>query len=192
MAAREVLHVEHDCVEHDCVEYDCVEHDVEGVRQLPSMQPSGAMFDPSGRYRYTLWRVWEVAAPRVAFVMLNPSTADADRNDPTIRRCIGLAKAWGCGGLEVVNLFAYRATRPQDLRQADNPVGKAGDRPLLTAAKRADQIILAWGNWGSLYERDRAVLALLSDYPLYCLGRTQRQQPCHPLYVPRETVPIRY
>ncbi|WP_448604716.1 DUF1643 domain-containing protein [Thermoleptolyngbya sp.] len=174
MAAREVFHV-------DLSEAR--------VHPLPASQPAGATFDPSGRYRYTLWRVWEFAAPRVAFVMLNPSTADADQNDPTIRRCIGLAKAWGYGGLEVVNLFAYRATRPQDLRQVDNPVGEAGDRPLITAAERADQIILAWGNWGSLHERDRTVRALLSDYPLYCLGLTQRQQPRHPLYVPRGTIP---
>lgn len=173
MAARQVLHVE-------------------GADTPPAVQSSGATFDPSGRYRYTLWRVWELAARRVVFVMLNPSTADAHHDDPTIRRCIGLATAWGYGGLEVVNLFAYRATRPQDLRRVDNPIGEAGDRPLTTAAERADQIILAWGNWGSLYQRDRAVLALLSGYPLHCLGLTQRQQPRHPLYVPSGTIPIRY
>ncbi|GAB4134715.1 MAG: DUF1643 domain-containing protein [Cyanobacteria bacterium J069] len=145
---------------------------------------AGAVFDPSGQYRYLLWRGWEAIAPRVLFVMLNPSTANAERNDPTIRRCMGFAKAWGYGRLEVVNLFAYCATRPQDLRRADHPVGEAGDRALLDAASRADQIILAWGNGGRLHGRDRTVLELLSGYPLHCLGLTKQQQPRHPLYVP--------
>ncbi|BAU41238.1 DUF1643 domain-containing protein [Leptolyngbya sp. O-77] len=165
---------------------------VEGDRPLQFTQPSGAAFDPTGQYRYSLWRVWEFAAPRVAFVMLNPSTADAERNDPTIRRCMGLAKAWGFGGLEVVNLFAYRATRPQALKQAADPVGREGDRALVAAASRANQILLAWGNWGSLYERDRAALALLSGYPLHCLGLTQQQQPRHPLYVHKGAIPISF
>lgn len=183
MAAREVLHV-------DVLQADPLQ--AKGDRPSPVIQPSGATFDPTGQYRYSLWRVWDLDAPRVAFVMLNPSTADAERNDPTIRRCIGLANAWGYGGLEVVNLFAYRATRPQVLKQATDPVGREGDRALLAAASRADQILLAWGNWGSLYERDRAVLALLSGYPLYCLGLTQQQQPRHPLYASRGVILIRF
>ncbi|TMF61888.1 MAG: DUF1643 domain-containing protein, partial [Chloroflexi bacterium] len=68
----------------------------------------GATFSADRRYRYRLWRRWDGARPVVAFVMLNPSTADARRDDPTIRRCIGFAKSWGFGGVEVVNLFAYR------------------------------------------------------------------------------------
>ncbi|WOB42127.1 DUF1643 domain-containing protein [Thermoleptolyngbya oregonensis NK1-22] len=188
MAARQVFYVE------DVEDAHTLQTTQPAVRPSvqPEVQPAGATFDLSGRYRYTLWRVWDFAAPRVAFVMLNPSTADAERNDPTIRRCIGLAKAWGYGGLEVVNLFAYRATRPQDLKRVDDPIGEAGDRPLIAAAEQAAQIILAWGNGGALYQRDRAVLALLSGYPLHCLGLTQQQQPRHPLYVPSGTVPIRY
>src|SRR5438309_1272265 len=81
-----------------------------------------ALFDPTGRYRYTLTRVWDPALEPVVFVMLNPSTADASRDDPTIRRCINLARAWGFGSMHALNLFAFRATRPADLRAAPDPV----------------------------------------------------------------------
>ncbi|MDX2214776.1 MAG: DUF1643 domain-containing protein [Oculatellaceae cyanobacterium bins.114] len=150
----------------------------------------GAIFDPSGTYRYTLWRNWG-CAPKVVFVMLNPSTADAEHNDPTIRRCIGLAQAWGFGALEVVNLFAYCATHPTELRQATDPIGIENDRYLLQAVQRSDRTLLAWGNWGYLHQRDRCVLNLLSQQTsLYCLGMNQSGQPRHPLYVRRDVKPI--
>ncbi|MBD2460605.1 DUF1643 domain-containing protein [Oscillatoria sp. FACHB-1407] len=150
----------------------------------------GAIFDSTGTYRYTLWREWG-NSPKVVFVMLNPSTADADRNDPTIRRCIGLAQMWGFGALEVVNLFAYCATHPTELRQATDPIGVENDRYLLQAVQRSDRTILAWGNWGSLHQRDRCVLDLLAQHtPLYCLGMNQSGQPRHPLYVKRNVALI--
>ncbi len=74
-----------------------------------------AKFDPSMNYRYSLAREWNSNAPRIGFVMLNPSTADATSNDPTIRRCINFARFWGYGAIEVVNLFAYRASHPAQL-----------------------------------------------------------------------------
>lgn len=146
----------------------------------------GAIFDHTGTYRYTLWREWGMA-PRVVFVMLNPSRADAEHNDPTIRRCIGLAQAWGFGALEVVNLFAYCATHPTQLRQATDPVGQDNDHYLLQAVKQGDRTVLAWGNWGVLQQRDQWALSLLAQYtPLYCLGLNQSGQPRHPLYVRRD------
>src|SRR4028119_2392792 len=87
----------------------------------------GAIFDPTRTYRYALWRTWDAARPPVAFVLLNPSTADARRDDPTIRRCANFARTWGFGGLEVVNLFAFRATHPTDLKCAADPVGPQND-----------------------------------------------------------------
>jgi hypothetical protein len=166
----------------------------------------GAIFDTTGKYRYRLWREWDAQAPKLAFIMLNPSTADAEKNDPTIRRCIGFARAWGYGAIEVVNLFAYRATDPQELRAAAEPIGKENDRHLLAAMERSQTLILAWGNWGSLYQRDQAVLRLLSQQPvsqqpvsqqpvlsqqkrLYCLGKNQSGQPRHPLYLKRTVTP---
>ena len=89
---------------------------------------TGADFDPTGVYRYSLWREWDARAPAVAFVMLNPSTADAGKDDPTIRRCASFARSWGYGSLEVVNLFAYRASEPKRLRQTPDPIGPANDR----------------------------------------------------------------
>lgn len=109
-----------------------------------------AVFDPAGRYRYSLRRRWDAAGARVAFVLLNPSTADGRRDDPTIRRCIGFAREWGFGGLEVVNLFACRSTHPGGLRSAQDPVGPENDRFLAAAWDRADRVIVAWGNHGAL------------------------------------------
>ncbi len=143
-----------------------------------------ATLDPSGRYRYSLERQWDASAPRLACILLNPSTADATRDDPTLRRCLGFARSWGYGALEVVNLFAYRATHPRQLRQVPDPIGPENDRYLLAARGRAQTLWVAWGNAGSLYNRDRAVLCLLSQPgECFCLGLTRCGQPRHPLYV---------
>lgn len=146
----------------------------------------GARFGATGIYRYTLWRCWEVEQPRLAFVMLNPSTADAEVNDPTICRCLGFAQAWGYGSLEVVNLFALKTPHPSQLSLATDPVGAECDAAILQAVEQADCTVIAWGNWGKLHGRDRAVLELL-DRPVYCLGRNQSSQPRHPLYLSRTT-----
>ncbi|MBW4469489.1 MAG: DUF1643 domain-containing protein [Stenomitos rutilans HA7619-LM2] len=148
---------------------------------------TGAEFDATGHYRYLLWRSWNEQAARVGFVMLNPSRADAVVNDPTIRRCLGFARSWGFGALDVVNLFAYCTAQPKELRQVADPVGHENDRYLAQLAQRVDRIVLAWGNDGCLQSRDRAVMALWSDRtPVYCLGITKRGQPQHPLYLRRD------
>jgi hypothetical protein len=152
---------------------------------------SGAEIE--GNYRYSLWRSWDDQKPHIGFVMLNPSRADAVVNDPTIRRCLGFAQTWGYGGLEVVNLFGYRTASPIELRQANDPIGTKNDRYLATLPERVDRILLAWGNWGYLLERDRQVLELLGDrLPLYCLGTTKTQQPKHPLYLKSTVIPKVY
>ena len=117
--------------------------------------------------------------------MLNPSSADDRQNDPTIRRCISFAQAWGYGSLEVVNLFAYRTAYPRELKQVADPTGGENDRCLLAAARRAETVVLAWGNGGGLRGRDRTVLTLLTPYrsKLYCLGCNKSGQPRHLLYV---------
>lgn len=150
----------------------------------------GALFDASGVYRYRLTRVWTPDAPRVVFVMLNPSTADAVRDDPTIRRCIGLARSWGYGRLEVVNLFAYRSSAPKTLLVARDPIGPENDDYLRQAAAEAALVVAAWGNVGALMERDRVVLDMLAPRSLHCLGLTLRGQPRHPLYVRGDTLPV--
>ncbi len=142
-----------------------------------------------GVYRYLLWRQWNPEGPRVTFLMLNPSTADAASNDPTIRRCISFAQSWGYGSLEVVNLFAYRAVSPQALRGATDPVGPENDQYLLQAAARSACMVAAWGDGGHYQDRGRAVTALLitHSYDLSCLGRTQSGCPRHPLYIRKGT-----
>ena len=88
---------------------------------------STADFSFCGQYRYTLTRVWSLERGLVLFVGLNPSTADAERDDPTVRRCVGYARRWGFGGVLVANLFAYRATDPRDLLAVSYPIGPRND-----------------------------------------------------------------
>ena len=152
-----------------------------------------ALFSPCRRYRYTLWRHWGGHRGYAMFVGLNPSTADEERDDPTVRRCIGYARDWGYGGLEVMNLFARISPSPALLRRCPDPVGRHCDAWLrrrlrrLAAMEPPAQLWLGWGNAGSWRDRDAAVLALVAaeGWSVHCLGRTRLGQPLHPLYQPR-------
>ncbi|MCT7983108.1 DUF1643 domain-containing protein [Laspinema sp. A4] len=153
----------------------------------------GAVIDLMEIYRYSLWREWDPNASRVAFVMLNPSRADATNDDPTVRRCISFAQSWGYGSLEVVNLFAYRASKPAELKKVRDPIGLENDYYLEKAIKSADKLIVAWGNNGMFKNRCREVLDCLTSFDeLYCLGITQRGYPRHPLYVKGNIKPVFY
>jgi hypothetical protein len=150
---------------------------------------SGAVFDVSGRYRYSLWRAWSAYNPRIVFILLNPSTADEQRNDPTIRRCIGFARAWKFGSVEVVNLFAHRATDARELLKIDDPVGDENDLFLIQAVERCSIVVVGWGIRGTLLGRDSQVLSLLAGRKdKFCLGITKDGQPRHPLYVKGDTI----
>ena len=142
---------------------------------------AGATFDRRRRYRYRLWREWEPSRPRVLWIMLNPSTADEATLDPTIRRCVGFAKAWGFGGIDVVNLYAWRATDPRRLRAAKDPVGPANDEAIAVAVQKAPVVVAAWGNHPMARARGRAIrlLAARLDKPLWCLGLTGAGEPRH-------------
>ena len=152
---------------------------------------SGATFSDCERYRYHLWRRWE-DGPSVAFLMLNPSTADADRNDPTIERCHRRAVSMGFGALEVVNIFAYRATDPKDLKKAKRPVGPLNDETLLETIQRTDMTVCAWGSHGDHKDRDKEVRQLIRDNRLdvTVLALTSKGQPRHPLYMPYSATPV--
>lgn len=145
-----------------------------------------AKFDRSKRYRFSLQRIWQPELELATFVMLNPSTADHVKNDPTITRCINLSRSWGFGGINVVNLFAYRTSSPAHLRKIARPVGKENDRHIETNAANSARVILAWGNHGSWRGRNEEVLNLLSDFDLWCIGSTRTGQPKHPLYSPAD------
>lgn len=149
-----------------------------------------AEFDQTGIYRYRLTRLWDPHLPCVAFVMLNPSRADAERDDPTIRRCIGFARAWGYGSLTVVNLFAYRAVTPLELFRASDPIGLENSTYLQQAAAQCNTIVAAWGNYGARLRQAEVILPLLPN--VQCLGVTAAGQPRHPLYTLSVTLPIPY
>lgn len=152
----------------------------------------GAIIDLSGNYRYLLWRNWNSDLPKLLFVMLNPSTADADVDDPTIRRCIGFAKLWGYGSLEVVNLFGLRSTNPDELRKCEDPVGPDNDAHVLLAASNANKIIVAWGTNGSYLGRGRKVSTLLYRHKPFCLDISKAGHPKHPLYIAANKEPFHY
>ena len=157
-------------------------------RTLAKPIRSTARIDPTGRYRYSLTRSWDDTLPRACFCLLNPSTADATTDDPTLRRCLGFARRWGCGGVEIVNLFALRATDPRDLRRAADPVGPRNDAAIVRAATRAELLVAAWGNHGALHDRAKAVLAALArTSTVHTLGLTKLGHPRHPLYTPSDT-----
>jgi hypothetical protein len=159
-------------------------------RKIERPMKGSAVFSTCGRYRYVLRRAWNPRRPAVLFVGLNPSTADASSDDPTIRRCVGFARDWNFGQLIMANLFAYRATQPRLLSQVDDPIGPHNDQWLGRLTRQADLIVAAWGVHGNLLDRDAEVLGRLPK--VHCLGLTQRGQPRHPLYLPAGVRPVRF
>lgn len=151
-----------------------------------------ATLSPCGLYRYTLARRW-ASGPHVLWVMLNPSTADALDDGPTIRKCVGFARRWSYGGIVVVNLFAYRSTDPAGLHIADDPVGPENDRHIVEQAKHAQAIVAGWGAKDSTAVTARAsrVMELLSGRQVHALRLTKKGRPEHPLYVPYDVQAVR-
>lgn len=156
-----------------------------------------AIISDCGRYRYRLERIWDESLPVLVWVMLNPSTADASIDDPTIRRCISFAKAWGYGGIVVVNLFALRATNPKALNifAPDDPIGPLNNDHILEAVAGGD-VICAWGASVPEYWRHRpaGVVQIMREHGarLHHLGLTKDRHPRHPLYLAGDTKPTRW
>lgn len=169
-----------------------------------------ARISADGKYRYLLEREWrlsqvgilgarwrmfgekdgagqELGEPKACvFIMLNPSTADADKDDPTIRKCVKFAKAWKYDLLQVVNLFAYRATDPKKLlavTHAEDPVGHENQKVVERVVKDAGVVVCAWGAHGSHLGQDQTMLGWIAPRKAYCLGTTKDGHPRHPLYV---------
>ncbi len=151
--------------------------------RLPDYKLRSAGLSCCGRYRYWLRRMWDPALAHCVFIGLNPSTADATEDDPTLRRCLSFARDWGYGSLLLVNLFSFRATDPRALKMASDPIGPRTDLWLRRAVAETDTVIAAWGNGGLLFGRGVQVQQRLAS--LYCLDVTALGMPRHPLYCPK-------
>lgn len=148
------------------------------------MIESGATISDDGVYRYRLWRRWDRTKPVLGWVMLNPSTADANVDDPTIRRVIRFSERYGAGGALVGNLYALRATDPRELDRHPDPIGRDNWDWLEEARTECCAMVAAWGVRGM--ERWESDGLLLAGAELLCLGTTKDGAPRHPLYVRRD------
>lgn len=155
-----------------------------------------AEFSPCRNYRYTLWRhngigMHNVEKSRyVNFIMLNPSTADEVKNDPTVARCVRYALDWGYEAMCVTNIFAFRATDPKVMKAQDDPIGPDNDRWLAQIAKDAHLVVAAWGTHGQFKSRSTDVLKLLPQRPQVL--RLGAKEPWHPLYLPASLKPVEW
>lgn len=150
-----------------------------------------AVMSKDNTYRYSLTRIWELSLPRICFIMLNPSTADHKEDDPTIRRVMGFSKSLGFGSVEVVNLFAYRATDPENMKRYPDPIGPENNQHIFKAVEDSTKVILAWGNNGTFMGRNEQVMEMLkNDKHLYALEVSKPGHPKHPLFLKLGLEPV--
>jgi len=149
-----------------------------------------AILSKDRKYRYVLSRIWDETKPTVMIIGLNPSTADETENDPTIIRCIDFAKSWGYGGVYMLNLFGFRATKPTDMFKAEEPIGQDNDKYIEEYSKICDKVICAWGNDGSYKNRTKEILSKIEN--TYYLKLNQTGEPAHPLYLKGDLIPIKF
>jgi len=146
------------------------------------------VISPCQKYRYALSRTWDESKSAALFIGLNPSTADEKGDDPTLRRCVNFAKSWGYGGVCMANLFAYRATKPEDLKLSADPIGPDNGEWLIKLSEEAGIVIAAWGNDGLFLNRSAAVKAMILN--MHCLKVNKTGEPAHPLYQPASAKPV--
>src|SRR6185436_13919261 len=153
--------------------------------------PTGAEFSPCKRWRYLLWRQWDPEKPVANFLMLNPSTADEHKLDPTCSRARDYSERWGYGALIVTNVFGFRSTDPQLMKKEKDPVGPGNDSAIVQAANEADLVVCAWGNHGQLGGRSSYVRDLLrkNRIEVHTLRLNANGEPAHPLYLPGRLKP---
>jgi hypothetical protein len=163
------------------------------VRRRIAKMHRGAVLDETSKYRFQLTRRWGYGSRMCTFLLLNPSTADAMKDDPTIRRCIGFAQSWKCDALTVVNLFAWRATDPRKLLVVPNPEGWGNQWYIRRAAASASVFVCGWGSNGIARMECRRILDSIELFaPMMCLGTTKDGSPRHPLYVASGTEPTKW
>lgn len=154
-----------------------------------------AIFSKCGNYRKSLTRRWDTLLPTVNFIMLNPSTADASKDDPTIRRCIGFAKSWGYGAIIVTNLFDYRATNSKELTVVKEPCSKSNVLTCMRWASNVDLVVCAWGSKGQYLQKNREMEKALRERHIevhYIVFNPVTGYPAHPLYLSKNLKPKLY
>jgi len=181
--------------------------DVRTIRDMHGRVTSKCVMSDCGLYRYRLERRWDPSLPAAGFALCNPSTADAFVDDATMRKCVGFAKRWGCGGIVIVNVCAFRSPNPEALLPATDPVGPDNREalqqlaedwhhyhankhdPESTAADGVSVIVAGWGGAlpKRLEEHAETALGWLIGADVHCLGRTKADRPRHPLMLPYDT-----
>ena len=146
---------------------------------------SSAYFSDCEKYRYALIRKFSDGPKTINFIMLNPSTADQFYNDPTISKCENRSLALGFNKMVITNLFAYRATDPNDMMAVEDPIGERNDIHILDNATKADTVVCAWGNGGQHRRRSDDIVKLLkkNKIKLHALKINSSGEPSHPLYL---------
>jgi len=155
------------------------------LKLQPDIIHADAVFDATRKYRYALYRTWDEKKPDVMiFIGLNPSTADETHDDPTVRKCINVAKRDNCGSMVMLNIFAYRSTNPKGLSDVDDPVGRPFNNQAISSHCQGQRwIVVAWGRHGKYMNREEEVLNLLKGKELLCFFTNKDNSPMHPLYV---------
>jgi hypothetical protein len=156
-----------------------------------------AIFDDNRMYRYVLGREWDPSAGRLVCICLNPSTADAEKDDKTTTRIINYARSWGYGSMVIVNLFAYIATDPLTLEKYDNAIivgNPENDRHVNEQLDQAKKIMIGWGSrpFYDHYDRLMQMVAMIEHRELWCWKIGERGDPYHPLYLEKEVLPQRF
>jgi hypothetical protein len=160
-----------------------------------ALTAQGAEFSPCRTWRYKLWRRWG-SGPQLVAIGLNPSTADETVNDPTVAKLVRYARRWGLDGLTMLNLFAYRATLPADMKRADDPIGRENTmtmtREISSVTERGGAVLAAWGAHGSYLDRSAYTVAVLKEIGIgvACFKLTKAGEPIHPLYQLDAAVPV--
>lgn len=152
------------------------------MKLLDHVLTTSGSFSECRTYRYDLTRTWDDTLQHVLWIMLNPSTADIERDDRTLRRVQSYSEAWGYGGVVVCNLFALRSTDPTVLKRHPDPVGPDNDGFIRewVESTRVGLIVAAWGTHGALHNRALLIDRELVDHEVWCVGTTASGQPRHP------------
>jgi hypothetical protein len=151
---------------------------------------SGATFSDCHKYRFILWRIWDIYKPKIMFIGLNPSKANEDSNDPTIRRVKKLSQSWGFGGFYMLNLFTFITPNPKELFKCSDPL-KLSNWYITNYLEKAEKVVFAWGNFKEAENRAKEVIELCKEHNVFCLKKNKNGSPMHPLFCPKNCTLIK-